>query len=119
MGMTYLSDGIVTGSWNPNEQNKIINEERIAKEEIEARYAELENSIFGPNGYADRNEDGKRDGKVSPHEKVDAYRLMGLDPIIVLPARKPRIHELENAVYFMKNRGDDITKYIKDRSNDK
>lgn len=82
-----------TGSWSYSEQRKIRNERIVAREEAEARYAQLEQDIFGTEGLADTdNERG-----LSPREKLTAYENMDLDSIMVLPARKPTIEELERA----------------------
>ncbi len=90
----YLLGVSDTGSWSYLEQKKIRNERIVAREEAEAKYAQLEQRIFGTEeGLANTD----YDGELSPREKLDAYERMDLDSIIVLPARKPTLEQLERA----------------------
>ncbi len=64
-----------TGTLNPLEQNRIINEQ-IAKEKQKKERKEFINKkIFGPGGYADTN----FDKKIDLYEKASAYKKLGLE----------------------------------------
>ncbi len=88
----YVGHVRQTGSLSIPEQNRIFAGRKVDNQ----RYAELEQSIFGKNGYADVNQDGNIDWQ----ERLNVYENMGLDSLVLLPARKPTTLELKNAVYL-------------------
>ena len=60
------------------------------------RYNELTDKIFGRNGLADVN----KDGRINPIEKIEACRLLGIpeDSIEIRCLTKPTSEDLERAV---------------------
>ena len=99
LGTRYINNGLTTDSWSPFEQRRINVERKAEQADLQERYAQLEQRIFGTeNGLADTD----YNGELSPREKLTAYENMDLDSIIVLPARKPTIQELERAEHLYK-----------------
>jgi len=86
----------VTGEANPITARQVILErigEVEAKKQTELkRYDALYNKLFGEDGLADPN----HDGQIDIHERVEAFRRMGLEAEISLP--QPKLHDLERAI---------------------
>jgi hypothetical protein len=113
----YLIQSSISKDWSLNFKRKhpIIEENYQKHRENLDCYELLWKNILGENGYADLNSDSYIDER----EKVDAWRRMGLDPVIkeqilysdthssfseyVYTFSKPTIKDLERAVESYEN----------------
>ena len=94
---SYGKACIKYGEFNPIKQIELsIEGNRKNITEIK-KLGGLYNKIFGDNGYADLN----HNGKISLVEKIDAYQRMGFNEDELLEERpfpKPNVNQLEKAV---------------------
>jgi len=92
----YLSGLVLTRELNPITQRRVITQIRIQQEkkqkDYQDKYNRLQETLFGKNGLADSN----HDGKISIEEKARAFGIMGLESQINFP--EPSAEQLEKTV---------------------
>ncbi|MBS3098998.1 hypothetical protein J4462_02195 [Candidatus Pacearchaeota archaeon] len=99
-GLIYRNHAISTGQFNPTKQYRFIQQRDEKLRELQERTDCLHDYIFGQDGLADTN----GDGRVSASEKARAYEIMVLeDNVHINIAPLASLDDLERAREFYWN----------------